>query len=122
MDYVRGVPITQYVRDNKLSLEKTLELFAVACAAVNHAHQKGVIHRDLKPSNMLVDAEGNLRILDFGLAKTLTDSAESLVSITGQVMGTLPYMSPEQTKGNPDLIDIRTDVYALGVVPTEGQP
>ncbi len=116
MDYVRAVPITQYVRDNTLSLEKVLELFAVACDAVNHAHQKGVIHRDLKPSNMLVDAEGNLHILDFGLAKAVTDRQETLATVTGQVMGTLPYMSPEQTKGNPDLIDTRADVYALGVV------
>ena len=116
MDYVRGVPITQYVRDNKLSLEKVLELFAVTCDAVNHAHQKGVIHRDLKPSNLLVDTEGNLRILDFGLAKAVADRQDPLVTVTGQIMGTLPYMSPEQTRGNPDLIDTRTDVYALGVV------
>jgi serine/threonine protein kinase len=116
MEYVRGTPVTQYVRDQKLGLEQTLKLFAGLCDAVNHAHQKAVIHRDLKPNNILVDGEGNLKILDFGLAKAITQTAETLATISGQVMGTLPYMSPEQTKGNPDLIDTRTDVYALGVV------
>jgi eukaryotic-like serine/threonine-protein kinase len=116
MDYIHGTPMTDYVRTNKLPLEKILELFAVACEAVNHAHQKGVMHRDLKPANMLVDDEGHLHILDFGLAKQMAQPAQTMMSMTGQIMGTLPYMSPEQTKGNPDLLDIRTDVYALGVV------
>jgi serine/threonine protein kinase/WD40 repeat protein len=116
MDYVRGVPLNEYVRQEKLSLEKTLELFSLICEAVNHAHQKGVMHRDLKPANILVDAKGEPHILDFGLAKQLTDSQESIISVTGAVMGTLPYMSPEQAQGNPDLLDIRTDVYALGVI------
>ena len=116
MDYVRGVPATRYVRDRKLSLDETLALFATVCDAVNHAHQRGVIHRDLKPSNVLVDVDGNLRVLDFGLAKAMTDPVESQASVTGNLVGTLPYMSPEQTRGNPDEIDTRTDVYALGVM------
>ncbi|MGA2496528.1 MAG: serine/threonine-protein kinase [Tepidisphaeraceae bacterium] len=116
MDFVRGVPLTQYVREQKLGLERLLELFARICDAVNHAHQKGVIHRDLKPGNILVDADGSPQILDFGLAKAITDRQETLATVTGQVMGTLPYMSPEQTRGNPDLVDTRTDVYALGVI------
>jgi serine/threonine protein kinase len=116
MDYVRGLPLTRYVRDNQLSLEDALRLFATVCEAVNHAHQKGVIHRDLKPSNILVDVEGVPRVLDFGLAKLVGGAEQSLVSMTGQVVGTLPYMSPEQTRGNPEEIDTRTDVYALGVV------
>ncbi len=116
MDYVRGLPVTEYVRQQKLGLEQAMELFATICDAVNHAHQKGVIHRNLKPSNILVDGDGSVRILDFGLAKAVTERHESLATVTGQVMGTLPYMSPEQTRGNPDLIDTRTDVYALGVI------
>ena len=116
MDYVRGVPITQYVREKGLSLEQVLALFATVCEAVNHAHQRGVIHRDLKPSNILVDVDGNVRVLDFGLAKTLTEPAESVVSVTGSVVGTFPYMSPEQTRANPDEIDTRSDVYSLGVM------
>ncbi len=116
MDYVRGVPLNQYARDHELTLEDILELFTIVCEAVNYAHQKGVIHRDLKPSNILVDADGTPKVLDFGLAKQLGGPEQTLVSLTGQVVGTLPYMSPEQARGNPDEIDIRTDVYALGVV------
>ena len=116
MDYVRGVTITEHVREKGLGLEQVLALFATVCDAVSHAHQRGVIHRDLKPSNILVDVDGNARVLDFGLAKTLTEPTESIVSVTGNVVGTYPYMSPEQTRANPDEIDTRSDVYSLGVV------
>jgi WD40 repeat protein/serine/threonine protein kinase len=116
MDYVRGLPITQYVREQKLNVRACLELFATACDAVSHAHQKGVIHRDLKPNNILVDAEGSVRVLDFGLAKALAAPVAAPVSLTGVVVGTLHYMSPEQTRGNPDALDTRTDVYSLGVI------
>ena len=116
MDYIRGLPITRYLQEQRLSLDDTLKLVALVCNAVNHAHQRGIIHRDLKPSNILIDSDGAPRILDFGLAKTLTGSQESAFSLTGQVVGTLPYMSPEQTRGNPDAIDTRTDVYSLGVI------
>lgn len=116
MDYVRGIPLHQYVRDNKLTLEDTVALFATVCEAVQYAHQKGAIHRDLKPANILVDANATPKILDFGLAKLLGGPEGTLISITQQVVGTLPYMSPEQVRGNPDEIDARTDIYALGVV------
>ncbi len=116
MDFVRGIPLTTYVQEHKLSLKATLKLFQVLCDTVNHAHQKGVIHRDLKPSNILVDDQGQLHILDFGLAKQIGESIDNRVSITGQIVGTLPYMAPEQTRGDPDILDIRTDVYALGVM------
>ena len=116
MDYVRGLPLHRYVREKKLALEDTLRLFSKVCEAVQYAHQRGVIHRDLKPSNILVDAEGDPKVLDFGLAKSLITPVETIVSISQDVIGTLPYMSPEQTRGNPDEIDTRTDIYSLGVI------
>jgi WD40 repeat protein len=116
MDYIRGQSITDYARQSGLSPQRVLELFRTVCDAVAYAHQRGVIHRDLKPSNILVDAEGIARVLDFGLAKTIADRADPMASMSGQIVGTLRYMSPEQTRGNPDEIDMRTDVYSLGVV------
>ena len=116
MDYVRGHRLDEYVREKRLTLEDTLRLFATICVAVQYAHQRGVIHRDLKPSNVLVDAAGTPLILDFGLAKSLSAPVETIVSISQNVIGTLPYLSPEQACGNPDEIDTLTDVYALGVI------
>jgi serine/threonine protein kinase len=116
MEYVAGLPLHHYAWDHHLGLEGVLELFLSVCDAVNYAHQRGVIHRDLKPSNILVDASGIPRVLDFGLAKQTAMPAETVLSLTGQVFGTLPYMSPEQAMGRHDAVDIRTDVYALGVI------
>ena len=121
MDYIRGMPLDAFVAAQSMSIDDILRLFAKVCDAVSYAHQHGVIHRDLKPGNVFVDERGEPRVLDFGLAKiagteAVGDSRPMLVSVTGQVVGTLPYMSPEQTRGNPDEIDIRTDVYSLGVL------
>jgi len=95
-----------------------LTLFRQICEAVNYAHQRGVIHRDLKPSNILITEDGQPKILDFGLARITDTDTEALSVVTevGSIKGTLPYMSPEQTRGNPDEIDVRTDVYSLGVI------
>jgi len=87
------------------------------CEAVEHAHRRGVIHRDLKPGNILVDENGQPKILDFGLAR-VTDSDVQATRQTdmGQLLGTLAYMSPEQVLANPLAVDTRSDVYALGVI------
>jgi len=116
MDYVHGRPLDKHVREKHMAMEDLLGLFATICDAVTYAHQRGIIHRDLKPSNILVDADGSPKILDFGLARQLAAPAETLASMTGQVFGTLPYMSPEQAGGSPAEVDTRSDVYALGVI------
>lgn len=119
MEYIHGRPLNLYLHEVKLDTEDVLRLFAKICAAISFAHQRGVIHRDLKPGNIQVDADGEPHILDFGLAKTagtsLTDRGAP-VTVTGEFMGTLAYASPEQTKGDPDQVDVRTDVYSLGVI------
>jgi len=118
MELVHGVPLTDYVRERNLPRRRRLELFEKVCRAINYAHQRGVIHRDLKPSNILVDAEGQPKILDFGLAR-ITDSEGSPATATfevGRIIGTLPYMSPEEVRGDLDAVDVRSDVYSLGVI------
>jgi eukaryotic-like serine/threonine-protein kinase len=121
MELVKGVPITRYCDDRKLTLRQRLELFIPVCQAVQHAHQKEVIHRDLKPSNVLVaqyDDRPVPKVIDFGVAKAagqpLTD--HTLVTGFGAVVGTPEYMSPEQAQFNQLDIDTRSDVYALGVL------
>jgi len=113
MELVDGLPLNVYARG--LELRERLALLAAVCDAVAHAHVKGVIHRDLKPGNILVTPAGQPKVLDFGVARLL-DAGAAGRTRTGQVIGTLAYMSPEQATGDSDRIDARTDVYALGVL------
>jgi len=117
MEYVpQARPITAYART--LPLKERLALFCGVCDAVHLGHLKGVVHRDLKPDNILVDAQGNPKIIDFGIAK-ITDpelAHTQQLTRTGDVIGTLSYLSPEQLASDPALVDARADVYALGVV------
>ncbi len=118
MELVRGSMLTDYAAGNALDTRGRVELLIKVCDAVEHAHQRGVIHRDLKPANVLVDAQGQPKILDFGVARAAEgQDAQSLLRTTERTLvGTLPYMSPEQVSGDGRLIDTRCDVYALGVV------
>ncbi len=118
MELVQGEPLLEHADKNRLGTRGRLELLARVSDAVDHAHQKGIIHRDLKPGNILVDAMGQPKVLDFGIAR-LTESdlqTATLQTATGQIVGTVPYMSPEQASGDPAALDRRTDVYSLGVI------
>ncbi|MCW5777131.1 MAG: tetratricopeptide repeat protein [Phycisphaeraceae bacterium] len=123
MELVEGVPLTNYANQRGLNLRQRLELFAKVCDAVQHAHARGVIHRDLKPGNILVADMGDPpepqpKVLDFGVARA-TDAdiaATTVETAIGALIGTVPYMSPEQVSGDPAELDTRSDVYALGVV------
>ncbi len=113
-----GRPITEYADDKGLSVRERLALFTQVCDAVDHGHQNGVIHRDLKPGNVLVNAAGQVKVIDFGVAR-LTDSDLAITTIrtdVGQIVGTLQYMSPEQCAADPRDLDARSDVYALGLL------
>ena len=113
MDYVEGVPVTDFVHERKLSIEERLKLFRSVCAAVTYAHQNLIVHRDLKPSNILITKEGQVRLLDFGIAKLLDTEAPAVTITMFRVM-TPEYASPEQVKG--EVVTTLSDVYSLGVV------
>ena len=122
MELVDGLPLTVYAREHKLDTRGRLELLATIARAVQHAHDRGVIHRDLKPSNVLVTeaspGQALPKVLDFGIARSLDSTGEltALHTSTGQLMGTLPYMSPEQISGRSNGVGARSDLYALGVL------
>ncbi len=121
MELVRGVPITDYCDDARLSPRERLELFIPVCEAIQHAHQKGVIHRDIKPSNVLVtmyDGRPAPKVIDFGIAKATDRGLAQRTTFTqyGTIVGTLEYMSPEQAESSEAGVDTRSDVYSLGVM------
>jgi serine/threonine protein kinase len=121
MEYVKGVPITEYCEATRLSVPQRLQLFVQVCSAVQHAHQKGIIHRDLKPSNILVapyDDRPVPKVIDFGLAKALHQplTERTLHTAHEAVLGTPLYMSPEQAQLNNLDVDTRSDIYSLGVL------
>jgi non-specific serine/threonine protein kinase/serine/threonine-protein kinase len=121
MDLVKGIPITRYCDEHRLTPRQRLELFVPVCQALQHAHQKGIIHRDLKPSNVLVapyDGKPVPKVIDFGVAKATGQrlTERTLFTAFGAVVGTLEYMSPEQAELNNQDIDTRSDVYSLGVL------
>jgi serine/threonine protein kinase/tetratricopeptide (TPR) repeat protein len=121
MEFVKGVPITEYCDTHRLNTEERLGLFTAVCQGVQHAHQRGVIHRDMKPSNVLVtvlDDRPVPKIIDFGVAKATSQrlTERTLFTELGQWIGTPEYMSPEQAELTGLDIDTRTDVYSLGVI------
>ena len=117
MEYVAGLPLDEFVKRGKLGVKDIFALVAKVAHALQFAHQKGVIHRDIKPANVLVDANGQPKILDFGIARLNEPQAQVLAQQTrfGQIIGTLAYMSPEQMSASSNA-DVRSDVYALGIV------
>ena len=121
MELVVGEPLLAHVERLRLSRTERIELLARVCDAVAHAHDQGIVHRDLKPSNVLVKPDGQPKVLDFGVALIVhggTDASTRQTSV-GELIGTLPYMSPEQLGGDPTRVDERSDVYALGVLAYE---
>lgn len=132
MERIEGAPITQFAVDRELSRSARIELMVDACEAVQHAHRNGVIHRDLKPANLLVEAQPTRpKVVDFGVARLADRGGESIpdsnaetvpnlsppgTTLCGEILGTLAWMSPEQSTGEIDRVDVRSDVYSLGVI------
>lgn len=121
MDYISGQTLDAWMAGDPKPIAEILPLFTKICEAVNAAHLKGITHRDLKPSNIRIDHSGEPHILDFGLAKVVIgevteETQPQMMSMTGQFIGSLPWASPEQAEGAPDKVDLRTDVYSLGVI------
>lgn len=112
-----ALPLTEFAARRRLALRARVELVVQVCEAVHHAHQRGVIHRDLKPANLLVGCDGRVKVIDFGVARLCgAEDAATLLTMPGQLVGTLRYMSPEQREGDGRDVDVRADVYAIGVV------
>ena len=117
MELIRGLPLLEYANGRQLDATRRIQLMIGVCAAVEYAHQRGIIHRDLKPSNILVDESGQPKVLDFGVARIAqTDGAVAEQTRLGDLVGTLAYMSPEQMLADSSRLDVRSDIYALGMV------
>ncbi|MEM7245624.1 MAG: serine/threonine-protein kinase [Acidobacteriota bacterium] len=118
MEYVDGAHVDDHVRPQRPDVEAVVELIAQVAEAVGHAHRRGIVHRDLKPGNCLVDREGRPKVIDFGIASIRDAELSATVAptATGEVLGTVVYMAPEQLAGNPDAIGPPTDVHALGTL------
>lgn len=121
MDFIEGLPLHTFLGTRTCSVVQILRLFLKVCEAVHAAHVRGIIHRDLKPDNILVDENENPHILDFGLARLIDDENTSQTQFRdatqeGQFVGSIPWASPEQAEGRQELIDLRSDVYSLGVI------
>jgi eukaryotic-like serine/threonine-protein kinase len=118
MEYVDGMPITRYCDENNLNLKERMKLFGDVCRAVQHAHKNLIIHRDLKPSNIFVDREGEVKLLDFGIAKALSDEphfrSDTPLTRENQAIMTPEYASPEQLEGGS--VNISSDIYSLGII------
>ena len=115
MEYVEGVDLATYLEEHELDLDARCTLLRKICEGVQHAHLSGVIHRDLSPRNILIDERGDPKIIDFGVARMI-DTEHTSMTMTGQFVGTMSSMSPEQCQGRSEEIDSRTDVYSLGVL------
>lgn len=121
MEFVEGLPLHEHILTSKPSIDRIVELFRDITTAVNYAHQRGVIHRDLKPANIRISPDGRPHVLDFGLAKIVQPTNDAvpdslLISASGQFFGSLPWASPEQADGRPNDVDVRSDIYAIGVM------
>jgi serine/threonine protein kinase len=118
MELVSGMDLRTHLTVTRPSLRERLGLLRGITEAMAHAHERGIVHRDLKPENVLLDAAGTPKVVDFGVARLVTPEAEPATppSEEGRLVGTLWYMSPEQIFGEPDSVDVRADVYALGVL------